>query len=714
MLGELPPAATLRLDLPPLSPAAVETLARQAARSAAGIHAATLGNPFFVTEVLRDADAVVPRSVQDLVLARLARLPEQAQAVARLVAVMPRRAENRLIETLLAPPLQAVEACLASGLLVADATALRYRHELGRVAVESSLSAPAALALHRRLLAELSTPARAAEPARIVHHAVRAADAQAVGQYAPLAAEQARQRGAHREAAAHWRTALRDGASADDAQRLDWLENYALECQLTDQLEEAIVSREQLAKAYRAAGQLRREALNLSRRALVHVLALRNADAERDSHRALELLAPLPACAEQATAYWVQAQLRMLNRDCEQSAAASHKAIALAQAFDDRSTEVAALGTLGTAMLFIDHNRGVALLQQALDAAREADLHWVAANTYTNLGSGSGELFRFEPAQEWLREGLAYAERHEIDFYRHYAMAWLALCELYTGQWNRAAEHAADVVAHAGGTTTSRVMALVALGRLRVRRGDPGAAEALDAALELAQRSGTLQRLAPVRAARAEWAIARGDAAAAAAEVNAALPLASQHRHPWFIGELALQGARAGLLGRPPADCASPFALEIEGHWREAAAAWQALNCPYEQARALARGDAEAQRQALAIFDRLGAGPATAELRRRMHEAGLRRLARGARPSTRENPAGLTSAELKILALLAEGLRNAQMAARLHRSVRTVDHHVAAVLAKLGARTRTEAVQRALSEGWIAPVPQDGQRGGSI
>jgi len=71
------------------------------------------------------------------------------------------------------------------------------------------------------------------------------------------------------------------------------------------------------------------------------------------------------------------------------------------------------------------------------------------------------------------------------------------------------------------------------------------------------------------------------------------------------------------------------------------------------------------------------------------------RVPRGPREETRANPAGLTSRQLEVLELLAEGLTNAEIADRLVVSPRTAEHHVAAVLAKLGATTRREAVRRA-------------------
>ena len=74
-----------------------------------------------------------------------------------------------------------------------------------------------------------------------------------------------------------------------------------------------------------------------------------------------------------------------------------------------------------------------------------------------------------------------------------------------------------------------------------------------------------------------------------------------------------------------------------------------------------------------------------------MRAAGLRSIPRGPRPTTRDNPFGLTSRQMDILALLAEGLTNAKIAARLYLSPKTVDHHTSAVLAKLGVHSREAA-----------------------
>ena len=98
---------------------------------------------------------------------------------------------------------------------------------------------------------------------------------------------------------------------------------------------------------------------------------------------------------------------------------------------------------------------------------------------------------------------------------------------------------------------------------------------------------------------------------------------------------------------------------------------------------------------ALAVLDGLGARPAAALARRRLRELGVTAVPRGPPSTTRANPAGLTGRQVEILRLLARGLTNAEIASRLVVSVRTVDHHVSAVLQKLGVTTRREAAAAA-------------------
>jgi DNA-binding NarL/FixJ family response regulator len=132
----------------------------------------------------------------------------------------------------------------------------------------------------------------------------------------------------------------------------------------------------------------------------------------------------------------------------------------------------------------------------------------------------------------------------------------------------------------------------------------------------------------------------------------------------------------------------------MSGEWEAAAVRWSELNCPYEAARALGESDdAHAMRWALDEFDRLGAAPARAEVAQRLRELGVASIPRGARPSTRANPAGLTNRQVDVARLIAGGLSNAEIAERLFISPKTVEHHVSAIFAKLEVDNRLDAAR---------------------
>ena len=702
LLGALPGAA--RIGLSPLSPAAVRELAGARTIDAAAVHRVSGGNPFFATELIAVGSAAgVPTTVRDAVLARVAGLSSPALAVLETAAVMGFRCEPGLLLAVAEADAATIEQCLAASVLREVGATLEFRHELARQAVLGSLSATRRQVLHRRVLQTLRA-APGIDFARLAHHAEAAQDADAVLAFAPRAARQAAAVGARREAQAQYARALRFAAELPASERADLLEAFALECLAVGEPQAGIDARRSVNGLLQELGEVARQAENLCRLTNLYVDVGRNGEAEEALRRAFDLLQPLPPCRELGYAYRTLAHLSMLRSDSEAAIRASEQAIALAERFDDVETLASALNSHGTALAMSDHGAGCALLERSREVARAAGRGSQVFSADINLGELAVELHQFARAERHLDDAVATANELQMD--ASIPKATLAVCALHLGRWNDAGELADLVLGNVLEPRMALLGAHLALGRLRARRGDAGAWDELDAALRLALGSGYFLHLAPVRAARAEAAWLEGDSARCIDEAQAELAHAVAHRHAWFIGEMSCWLWRAGVASELPDPVDTPYALQIAGRWREAASAWRVLACPYEAADSLADGDDDARREALAVFERLGARPAADALRQRLQAAGVRGLVRGPRTATLEHPFALTTRELQVLRLLCEGLRNAEIAERLCRSVRTVDHHLAAVFAKLGVDSRVAAIQAAQRAGLAA---QSGQ-----
>jgi pimeloyl-ACP methyl ester carboxylesterase/DNA-binding CsgD family transcriptional regulator len=619
-----------RLMLPPLSLEAVRTLTAgsNSELDPVTLHRLTGGNPFFVSEVLA-AGGVLSPTVRDAVFARAARLSPAGRAVLEAAAVIGPPIETWLLVRVGDGAAAAVEECLAAGMLRPAEVELAFRHELAREAILEAIPPPRRLALHARVLAEL-VAVSSQDLARLAHHAEGAHDRAAVLAYAPAAAERAARLRAHREAAAQYARALRFADGLLPEHRAALLEARAQECYLTDQLPEAIDACEAALELRRQVGDPAKTGDTQRRLSRFLWFAGRNAEAEQAARAALATLEARSddegATPQLAMAYSNLSQLRMLARDTNEAVAWGEKAIALAERDGDLETLVHALNNVGAARLGLGDEQGRLQIERSLHLAREARLEDHAARAYGTLAATHGEQYRFALADRYLVEGIAYCTEHDLDHLRLYLLAWRALSLFYQGQWREASETADSVLRQPRGSPVSRIMALVALGRLRVRQGDPAAASVLDEALALAEQTGELQRLGPVRTARAEAAWLAGDRGRVVAEVRDAFDLAVRLGHRWLTGELAFWLWRAGELQAAPPGAFEPFALQIAGEWSAASARWRELGCPYEVARALADGDNEAAlRYAQAEFTRLGAGPDAAIVTRRLDRLVARR-----------------------------------------------------------------------------------------
>jgi DNA-binding CsgD family transcriptional regulator/tetratricopeptide (TPR) repeat protein len=699
VVGELATnQAVSRLRLAPLSPAAVAQLAEPHGVDSDELYRKTVGNPFFVVEALAAQGDEVPGTVRDAIFARTARLSGSARQLLEAVSIVQGPAELWLLEALAGEAIDGLDECVTSGMLTHVPAGVAFRHELARLAVEESVALHRTVELHRKALEALADPPGGApDLARLAYHAEAAGDADAVVRFAPAAAAGAASLGAHREAAAQYARALRFGDGLSAAERAGLLEDRSRECFVTDQYDEGIAALEEALDIRRALGDRLEEGDALRRLSEFHWCPGRTAESDTCARAAVSLLEDLPPSRELAWAYANLGLNCLSAARWEEAIAWSERAVELANRLDPPEIEFYALATIGACS---DYRQ----LEQTLDRALRAERGDEAGHIFIVLAIIAVEQRRHPEATRHLEAGIAYCSDRGLELWRRYLLAFRARLELDQGRWSEAADSAAAVLRVPLTSTRPRIEALVVLARVRARRGDPEAWPLLNEAWELAEPTNELPRIGPVAVARAEVAWLEGDRHGVHEATAGPLQLACERQAPWLVGELAVWRRYAGLDVEIAAEAAEPFALQLTGHPIEAAELWRQLGCPYDAALALAdAGEEEPLRRSHAELQGLGAGAAAAIVARRLRERGVRGIPRGPRPRTRENPAGLTARELEVLALLADGLRNAQIAERLVVSAKTAEHHVSAILRKLDVRTRGEAVAAAARLGLVGP-----------
>jgi DNA-binding CsgD family transcriptional regulator len=347
----------------------------------------------------------------------------------------------------------------------------------------------------------------------------------------------------------------------------------------------------------------------------------------------------------------------------------------------------------GSARLQLGDPGGEQELLHSVELATATGQHEYVTRGLYNLVEGLWRTGRHDDAIAYRDRAVEYARDRDfhIQMYFFAARGYRLLAR--RGRWAEAEEGIRGLVDGRGDPGMPARETLPVLARILVRRGAPDAGPVLAMAAEHTDRADNLEWLVPTALAHIEHAWAGGRPQDARPWAQRVLARTDRPGVRVQRGELLRWMRRLGEPGPPFPDCPEPYAAGLRGDWRAAA---DGHDDPYERALELAdSGAVEPTREALAALDGLGAEPAAAIVRRRLRKMGVSRVPRGPQAAARVNPAGLTDRQVETLRLVAAGLSNAEIGQRLGVSVRTVDHHVSAVLQRLGVASRREAAQAA-------------------
>jgi DNA-binding CsgD family transcriptional regulator/tetratricopeptide (TPR) repeat protein/GTPase SAR1 family protein len=703
VLGDFPANSSSNISMSRLSCDTVMQMADEYGLPGNEIFDITNGNPYYVKELLENYHEGIPKSVKEAVLSVFNRQKGPVKDLWETISILPGRVETWLVSEIQPDYLKIIDTCLNARILVSDGRFLHFKHDLFRRTIEDALNPVRKLLLHQKILkVMLQNQEKGISLSRLVHHAKNAHDDKLIRDLAPRAAEEAAILGAHMEASTLFRVALeQEKTSSGNVAHL--LEKYAYECYLTNQMDQAIQARKQALEIWLDEGDPVKTGdcqRWLSR--LFWFLGKRE-ESGQFAEQALQTFTGLPVSSEKAMAFSNMSQLKMLESNLDEAIAWGNKAIEMAEKLGDTEILSHALNNVGTALMFDEQTfgEGYQHLANSLTLALQNEYHEHAARAYTNLGSCLSITHQFDDALKRLNDGIAYCEERNLDSWTYYQLSWKALTYLKTGYWSLAESIAQKLMAHKSLPPIVSIGALVVIGLIRARKGDPEAKVFLKQAWNLAQPTREIQRIIPASIALAEWYWLTNQHDSGLSILLQSNELAVTAGVSWYREELNFWLWMFGqnqILAQKPGKLA-PFLLRED--WSGAADYLEKMQLPYEVAWVLAEGEEESQRKALSTFQQMEAEGAILKLQQKMRSRGVRSIPKGPHQSTRKNPAGLTNRQLEVLTLLSQGLQNNEIASQLYLSVKTIDHHISAILSKLEADSRTKAVARARELGII-------------
>jgi DNA-binding CsgD family transcriptional regulator/tetratricopeptide (TPR) repeat protein len=692
---------TRRMALPELSELAVRSAADGTGFDGEELYRLTRGNPYYLSELLASDGEGVPASVRDAVLARAARLGEEGRRALDVAAVVGTRPDLTVVNAVAGVTATGLDECVRLGLLVESDGALAFRHDLTRLAISAALPPHRRAALHAAVLLVL---ADSGDEARLAHHADLACDADAVLRHAPAAAVAAARVGAHVQAAAQYRRAIRYADRLPARDRAALLDALGYETSLTDDWDECTVVREQALALWREVGDELRIGDALQKLVPCLWRVGRGDECAAISEEAVAHLEKLPPGPELARALLSLSATRHNQGDLQEALTLCRAAKEHGRQLGLPDLVVDALNNEGATLHTIGQD-GLPRMSEAVAVALGLGFDAQIARSYTNFHELLCITWQVPEAETIFRDAIAYVDAHDVATWGACLRGDAAAFLLQQGRTAEARWLNDQLLGTKLPSLANSLAPLTTTGLMHARVGEPEAAwVALDEALEVAFGIGAPTYVHRVRVARAEahWLERRPLGTADEAREGV---LVLTGPDPWEVGPALAWCQRARVAVDPPGSWpapAVPWALELAGDHRAAADEWDRLGARYHAAMVLAFSDNEGDlRDAVERFLALEAPAAEGRVRQRLREIGADTVPAGPRASTRAHPAGLTRREGEVLEGLGRGLSNADIAKELYLSERTVEHHVSNVLGKLGVGSRAEAARAAQERGLL-------------
>jgi DNA-binding CsgD family transcriptional regulator/tetratricopeptide (TPR) repeat protein len=692
-----------RIELPALTPSGVAELTRGLDLDPLKVHAATLGNPFFVGEITRSPELKLPPTIGNAVLASAGQLPHEAMELLYMLALSPEGLDLDLVTSSSPQAGAHLDLAVQRRLLASKGDLVTCRHDLIRESLLEEMPPAMGHMLHRRLLGFLEARATGApDVAKLAYHSVGAGDAEKAVSFSLQAAGEASSSGAHRQAAFHYANVLEFSASmSDDTLGIALLEAAKEQC-LVNEFDRASEL------AGRRIGVMNTKSDQARARAWFSYFLSRKNDLEacrREADLSIKVLESESASEELAVGLAVVAWVELVEGNREEAIRRGDEAVAVARAAGTPPVEVHAATTAGTARALLLDPYGPIQMEKAAEQGLNGNLGEFAARALNNLGLISLWRGQLEDARSGFDRLIEYCSAHELDAWYIAGIATRASINLASGDWDEVDDDL-EIVLGQRTCVQTEVETLITAATLRSRRGDPVATEMIGDALDRIAGSTDHESLVAACALAMEgaWISVHplGDAIERYRIVQGLPAWGNDSSGREILGFWA---RRLGF-NRPDGHIPGPAGLEWDGRLQEAAESWEKRGFPVEAGITRAMLPDADLNSVFSELNRLNAEGVIRGLRRELQRRGLRGIPRGQRSATRQNPAGLTPRQADVLALMTSGLSNAAIAKELFITEKTASHHVSAILAKLNVSSRLQAAAVATANGWLCLAPR--------